>query len=66
MECPECDNRTRVLDSRRYAGAVYRKRECKTCHFRFWTEELEIEEDSQMIREMMAHCKMRYRDRHSS
>ena len=45
MECPECGGNTRVLDSRKYAGAVYRKRKCKLCHFIFWTEEIEQMEE---------------------
>lgn len=62
MECPECEGNSKVIDSRKYAGTVYRKRECKTCRFRFWTEETEIENDSRIIRDMLSYYKMVYRD----
>lgn len=63
MECPECTSSTKVLDSRKYAGAVYRRRECKICHFIFWTEELEIDENSRVIKDMYACYKTRTRDK---
>lgn len=63
MECPECSGNTKVLDSRKYAGAVYRKRECKSCNFIFWTEELEIDNNSKVIKDMYACYKTRTRDK---
>lgn len=63
MECPECGENTGVTNSRKYAGAVYRRRECKSCHFRFWTEEIEIDPNSKIIKDMNSFVKMAYRDR---
>lgn len=40
MECIECDcYKTKVIDSRKFAGCVYRKRMCIECNKTFWTEE---------------------------
>lgn len=63
MECPECGGNTKILDSRKYAGAVYRKRECKLCNFTFWTEEIEIDSNSKVIKDMYACYKMQTRDK---
>lgn len=63
MECPECGSKTKVLDSRKYAGAVYRKRECKLYNFTFWTEEIEIDSNSKVIKDMYACYKMHTRDK---
>lgn len=58
MECPNCDfDKTKVIDSRPFAGAVYRRRICTNCNYSFWTEESEILDDS-IIKEMWAYHKM--------
>lgn len=64
MECPECGSgKTRVFDSRSYAGAVYRKRFCFTCNYTFWTEETELpEENKGIVRELYSALKMKDRD----
>ncbi len=43
MECPECGGKTVVVESREFLGAVYRRRKCKKCGFRFQTEEIEMD-----------------------
>ena len=42
--CPECDGKTRVLDSRGVELNTYRKRVCKECGYTFVTEETEVED----------------------
>lgn len=44
LECMECDGTMRVLDTRTYAGEVYRRRQCKTCGKTVWTVEVECTE----------------------
>lgn len=57
MECVKCDNdKTRVTDTIKYGGAVYRQRYCKLCKHKFWTEETEVY-DNQNVRDAIA-CKM--------
>ena len=51
MECPECEGKTKVRDTRSFAGAVYRKRVCKECGFSFYTEELETT-DTRLLKDM--------------
>ncbi len=63
MECPECSNKTKVLDTRKYSGAVYRKRKCKSCGFTFWTEEIELDKNADIIKTVQATYRMRSRDR---
>lgn len=58
--CPECDCKTTVVDSVEYAGAVYRRRKCKICGFSFHTEETEITDDEQIIRDAQAYKKWKY------
>lgn len=44
MTCPICGEKTKVINSRCFDGAtIYRRRECKSCHYRFTTEEVEID-----------------------
>lgn len=44
MTCPICGEKTKVVDSRCDDGeTVYRRRECKSCHYRFTTEEVEVD-----------------------
>ena len=42
MDCLNCKGKTKVDDSIRYAGSVYRRRKCLACKFSFWTEEREV------------------------
>ena len=57
MECVRCDNeKTRVTDTINYAGITYRQRYCKECFYKFWTQEIEVD-DKQDVRDAIA-CKM--------
>lgn len=60
MECPECEAKTVVLESREFAGAVYRRRKCKECGFRFTTEETETE-NTELMKEAWKYQMQRYR-----
>lgn len=42
MLCPECNNKTRVTDSRVVEDVVVRKRKCTNCKNIFYTEEIEV------------------------
>ena len=44
MNCPECNGKTGVVESRTVELNVYRHRVCKKCGHRFYTEETEIED----------------------
>jgi transcription elongation factor Elf1 len=44
MNCPACGNPTRVVDSRKRARRVRRRRECKECGQRFTTLEMPLQE----------------------
>jgi transcriptional regulator NrdR family protein len=39
-ECPKCLQKTGVMDSRTYSGALRRRRRCGHCNHRFSTTEL--------------------------
>jgi hypothetical protein len=39
MRCPECHDKTTVVDSRPNGGTTMRRRECNECHSRFTTVE---------------------------
>lgn len=41
MNCPICDGKTHVTDSRRDGNGVYRKRVCYECEHEFFTTEIE-------------------------
>ena len=41
MKCPECGGTTNVVDSREFDGNLNRRRECKSCGYRFNTIEVE-------------------------
>ena len=41
MTCPKCSGDTRVIDSRADSNRVLRRRKCKECNFRFYTEEVQ-------------------------
>lgn len=43
MYCPKCDNNTIVKDSRKVEKLVARRRECTSCGYSFYTEEVEVE-----------------------
>lgn len=49
MECPNCGEKSKVVDSRKVELNVFRVRECKTCGLRFYTEETEIDTDDAKI-----------------
>jgi transcriptional regulator NrdR family protein len=41
MECPKCDGKTQVIDSRAAGGRSWRRRRsCPACGFRFSTKEI--------------------------
>lgn len=43
LTCPICGEKTKVVNSRCDDGeTVYRRRECKNCHYRFTTEEVDV------------------------
>lgn len=62
MECPKCNGKTKVIDSGKYIGSVFRQRKCTECDYRFWTEE-NVSEDTMTIRSFLASKKAQYRDR---
>lgn len=43
MQCPNCGDDTRVIDSRPDDESVARRRECVACKYRFNTIEIETE-----------------------
>lgn len=45
MECPKCEGKSRVVDSRKVETIVFRRRICNVCGYRFYTEEIQIEKD---------------------
>ena len=42
MDCPNCGNPTKVVDSRPNKDSVTRWRKCTACRFRFKTIEIEV------------------------
>lgn len=60
MLCPECDSKTRVVDSRPVETLVARKRVCKSCGYSFYTEEVEVE-DNEALRFFYAEAKAKRR-----
>lgn len=60
MNCPECDGKTGVKDSRQIEMNVYRRRVCKGCGYKFYTEETEIE-DTSGFRYYWANAQSEYR-----
>lgn len=61
MECPECNGKTAVKDSRKIECNVFRIRVCKDCGHKFYTEEAEIELEEADI--YMAYLKRQYRNK---
>ena len=60
MECLNCEGKTSVVETIKFAGTVYRRRKCTACKDSFWTEELEIIH-KQAIRDALAFKKAKYR-----
>ena len=52
MTCPECNGGTLVIDTREFAGAVYRRRKCRNCGYKFYTEETEIDKSEEVLKNM--------------
>lgn len=46
MNCPECDGKTIVRETKIIELNKYRKRMCKNCGHRFYTEETVVEDIS--------------------
>lgn len=59
MECHNCGGKSNVINSREVEMNVFRVRVCKNCGSRFYTEEVEIEQDE--ARAYMAAIKRRDR-----
>ena len=57
MRCPECMCASRVIDSRRQGGRVYRRRQCQGCRNRFSTVEIDVQEFNDQSRKLVAHVK---------
>ena len=55
MRCPKCMSRSRVIDSRRQGGRVYRRRQCKGCGGRFSTVEIDLQELNDRSRMLVDH-----------
>jgi transcriptional regulator NrdR family protein len=49
MTCPECNGKTKVVDSRTDEDSTLRRRECIDCGYRFST----VEVDKDMYERMM-------------
>jgi len=53
MECPECNGKTKTIESRKRWKTVIRRRECLSCHNRFTTiEKFYDDKERQNVREM--------------
>lgn len=48
MNCPNCGGKIRVLDVRQdfHDNETYRKKECRDCHYIFFTIEYDVNPDS--------------------
>ena len=46
MNCPKCNNKSVVLETRSVELNVYRKRKCGSCGHKFYTEETETDDIS--------------------
>ena len=55
MTCPECNGKTKVVDSRPEVDCINRRRECTECGFRFSTVEL----DEDVFERIVKHDKNR-------
>lgn len=45
MMCPECDGKSKVIDSRVVELNVFRVRKCSGCGLKFYTEEISIDQE---------------------
>ena len=43
MTCPECGEKTKVIDSRSHEDSKNRRRECVVCRYRFSTVEIDAD-----------------------
>lgn len=46
MNCPKCNSKTKVVDSRSLEEGQFRKRVCSQCGYTFFTEEYEAEDNA--------------------
>jgi len=53
MTCPKCEGKLTVVDSRSDCDAVYRKRRCLACNYRFYTEEVESKDAGLMFHSIL-------------
>lgn len=64
MDCPVCNGRSEVIDSRKRTYGVWRRRKCLECGSRFTTQEvlsLNIEQASRKMGKLKANLK-RFQD----
>lgn len=61
MKCPECNEKTTVLDTRRAPQEVYRHRKCTSCGHTFYTVEYEVEDDEKFKKEYRKYYRARVR-----
>ena len=61
MECPECKSKTKVLQTHKYAGTVYKKRKCLKCDFVYYTKK--IDNDKLVLKEVFSYCKKMFRNK---
>ena len=50
MTCPNCNSRTKVVDSRTDEDSTERRRECVACGYRFTTVEVDKDLFERMVR----------------
>ena len=62
MNCPECDAKTKVIDSRKVELVVARYRVCKNCGYSFYTEETEVE-DHESLKYYRRVIRAKYREK---
>lgn len=48
MECLKCNGTSKVIESTKKYGTVYRKRKCDACGEIFFTQEVYLEEDNKV------------------
>lgn len=51
MTCPNCNEKTKVIDSRTDEDSTERRRECTTCGYRFSTVELDRDLFERMVKQ---------------
>lgn len=63
MQCPKCGfEKSKVYQSGKFSGGVYRQRICLGCNRKYWTSEFPLD-NAMEARAFMATQKMAYRDR---